>query len=77
MSLQLTLARAEARAADLAWRDHVAHCPPCDRVKARMKGAQCCTRGEILRGFKRHADAVLREERRLEKGSWPGQEAMF
>ena len=77
VSIQLTLARAEARAAEEAWRDHLDGCPPCSRWRRRLKGQQPCRTGRETYDHHKACDETLKRERDLEKKPWPGQEALF
>jgi len=61
MSLQLTLARAEMRAAEESWRDHRLHCPLCDAAVRERKLERLCGAGGLAR--ERYAEARHAVER--------------
>jgi hypothetical protein len=77
VSLTLTLAKAEAQAAEEKWADHVHNCPPCSRWRKRQKGQLPCARGLAL--FEDYEVTRHRHEREkeLDRRPWPGQESLF
>lgn len=76
MSLETTLARAEAEQAAHNWLGHRKHCPACDEAVARRRWDQLCRQGTGLHVIKRTADAELKRKRELDKQPAPGQEAL-
>lgn len=77
MSLQLTLANAEHRAADERWRDHKLGCPPCSAAQHTRKPEGMCRGGGVLYVSLKARERELTEERRLERLPMPGQEGLF
>jgi hypothetical protein len=77
MSLETTLARAEADAAAEDWRLHKRHCPRCAH-RARIREWQwLCPEGMKTRDANVAAMARLAEERRLDRLPSPDQERLF
>jgi hypothetical protein len=77
MSLQLTLARAEERAAEAAWNDHRRHCPLCERATRSRKPGELCTAGARQREALARARAAVKTEQILDKAPIAGQETLF
>jgi hypothetical protein len=76
VSLQTTLARAEARHWGDQWRDHRLHCPPCSAAVAKRRWGDLCSAGAEVREQRRAADRELTANRRLDKNPLTGQEAL-
>ena len=77
MSLQATLARAEAEAAAERWLAHKRHCARC-AYRARIRDwGWLCLDGARLREASTAAARDLAEARRLDKLPPPGQAALF
>ena len=77
MSIETTLARADARAAEDRWQAHRWDCPVCVTGQRRRKPAEMCDQGSDLY---RDRDATARElerQRELDKQPIPGQGALF
>lgn len=77
MSLQLTLANAEQRAADERWRWHKLGCPGCSSAQHSRKPEQMCSGGIVLYSDLKARERELAEERRLERMPLAGQEGLF
>ena len=77
MSLQTTLAMAEAAACEQEWAAHKRHCARCAH-RARIREWQwLCPEGTKIRDAHVTAQAVLAENRRLDRQPSPGQGTMF
>jgi hypothetical protein len=77
MTLQTTLARAEARHWDDQWRDHRLHCPPCSAAVAKRRRNDLCPAGAEVREQRRLASRALAANRRLDKIPPAGQETLL
>lgn len=77
MSIETTLARADARAAEDRWQAHRRDCPVCVTAQRKRKPAVMCGQGS---GLYRDRGATARElerQRELDKQPIPGQGALF
>jgi len=77
MSLETTLARAEANAREQAWKAHKRECPQCSIAAGRRQWAALCPAGACARDAHQEAQGELAESRRLDKLPSPDQEALF
>jgi len=77
MSVETTLARADAALADTRWRAHCRDCPQCVTAHRARKPDQMCVAGAGLRRAHRDADAELERQRELDLRPIPGQQALF
>lgn len=73
MSLETTVARGVAHAADVAWKHHLGMCSDCGK-RPRMPR---CQQGAALFRDKRETAAALAESRRLDRIPGPGQERLW
>ena len=76
-SIETTLARGAARAAEQDWKAHQAHCPPCYRAVQSRKPGEVCDQGHQVRRASQEANRELRRNRELDKLPAPDQEALF
>lgn len=76
-SRQTREAREMAREAAASELEHRRNCVTCIRAVRQRRDAERCPGGGRLITAKREADAVLAEERRLDKQPIPGQEQLF
>ena len=77
MSLQTTLARAEALECERRWRDHKANCPVCTRAVRSRRWAEMCGEGGRLRRDWKETVVILAHERKLDRQPAPGQTTLF
>lgn len=77
MSIELTLARAEARIADDTWKAHQMHCPRCGEAVRDRKLAALCSAGRELHSALRTARAAVARERQLDAAPLPDQETLW
>lgn len=78
MSLQTTLAGAEALYWERKWRDHRQHCPQC-MTASRQRSAKnppCPTGGPIYAAH-RQAQVEYASQKQLDKQPVDGQDALF
>jgi len=75
-SIETTLARYEARAADEAWSRHRVNCPQCARAGQRG-GPVPCEAGLPILQAKLDAAAELKRNRDLDRQPNPDQEPLF
>ena len=73
MSMQTSLARASARAAEDDWRDHKRACATCQPAARRRAWADLCPDGSRIRADLGHARADLEQQRELDRQPVPGQ----
>ena len=77
MSMEMTLARAEATAREQDWTLHKRHCPRCAH-RARVREWQwLCPDGMKIRTAHVTAQARLAAERKLDRMPSPDQGALF
>ena len=77
MSLQTTLARAEARHQQTQWKLHLQGCPRCYRAMRGRAWADLCKFGTPIRNDKIAAERELAHRRELDKLPSPDQETLF
>jgi hypothetical protein len=80
MSLETTMARAEANTLEQAWKGHKRHCPQCSVAAGRRDWDALCPDGAHLRAGHLEARRNLAENRRLDRQpapEVPGQETLF
>ena len=77
MSIETTLARAQAMHAGTCWYDHRRDCPQCVTAQRARKPYRLCTAGAPLYAAHRQAEADLTRHIKLDKQPMAGQEAMF
>lgn len=77
MSLETTIARGEALAAQQKWDDHVHNCPTCSRAMGRRKPDELCRAGTAARTDKIETARELSHQRELDKQPAPSQEPLF
>lgn len=73
MSLQTTMARAEVRARETAWKTHRAGCPACIRAARARDWAGLCSDGLIAHDELRAARGELAREREADAQPITGQ----
>lgn len=71
MSLESTLARADARTADDAWKQHRRQCATCSPAARRRRWDELCARGTELRTAQAQAADVLKQQLALDRQSDP------
>ena len=77
MSLQTTLARAEADAADGIWQRHRKTCHVCGPVARKRQYDQLCPDGKAALQDRNDLRDAAEREALLDKQPMPGQDAMF
>ena len=77
MSLETTMARAEARHQETQWKLHIKDCPRCTRAARGRQWHDLCGFGRPIRDAKTAADRELKTSRELDKQPAPDQEALF
>jgi hypothetical protein len=77
VSMETTLARAEARAAQRDWRNHRLWCPECGTAARSRRWAALCNTGQEVYEAHREARHLLAESRRLDKFPSPDQAPLF
>jgi hypothetical protein len=77
MSIETTLANAEARAAEGRWKWHKQGCPQCSTAQRARKPTQMCPAGGGLYSERTAALGELIRQRELDKAPIPGQEMLF
>lgn len=70
VSIQTAEARARAREAEAAWRQHFHTCVPCAQWVKRRPQAEGCRTGKDLRAADFQAKAALERERELDRQPW-------
>ena len=73
MSMQTSLARASARAAEDDWRDHKRACATCQPAARRRAWADLCPDGSRIRRAMYQAMTHLEQQRKLDRQPVPGQ----
>ena len=77
MSRETTLAAAEVRHQETAWKSHRQHCPRCSRAARSRQWDGLCASGAEIRAAIGRAREGLKHSRELDKQPVPGQEALF
>lgn len=77
MSLQLTLARAEMRAAEEDWADHRMHCPLCTAAARGRQWDHLCGAGTRCRNRATEAARAVKREQAADKAPLPGQDMLW
>ena len=77
MSLETTLARAEANAREQAWKAHKRECPRCSAAAGARKWDELCPAGLACHDCLVIARRELAENRKLDKMPSPDQEALL
>lgn len=73
MSYQTTMARAEAAAAESAWRAHLRDCATCSAASRSRKPAATCPAGRQLDSDRRGPQAELARQCQLDTAPIDGQ----
>jgi hypothetical protein len=76
-SMETTLARAAATAAEADWKGHHGQCPRCTRAVRGRQWGDLCRFGAEYRAAHLAAAAELRRNRELDKQPAPDQKALF
>jgi len=77
VSLETTLAKASARAAQEKWNDHRKHCALCGNAGRNPKPGQVCPAGDRLLQDVRVTAAEVRWQMELDKFPDPNQGSLF
>jgi hypothetical protein len=77
MSLETTLARGEALAAEAKWKDHRLNCPTCQRQARKRAWNELCSAGKAAHLDYKETAAELKRQAELDQQPSPDQMPLF
>jgi hypothetical protein len=77
MSIQTTIARAEVRAQETAWKEHKRGCPACCSAARRRHITEGCAEGQAIHAARAEARKALDREREADRQPIPGEVGLF